>query len=81
MFCFIYLEYIPSAPRNVHAKLLYDTVQVFWDAPEDNPDKVEVYHVYYKSKSLEKTFDAAVCTSFLYHSLVFSSTGHKVLRQ
>ncbi|XP_060606715.1 Ig-like and fibronectin type-III domain-containing protein 1 [Ruditapes philippinarum] len=52
-------QYIPSAPRNVHAKLLYDTVQVFWDAPEDNPDKVEVYHIYYKSKSLEKTFDAA----------------------
>ncbi|XP_053383236.1 Ig-like and fibronectin type-III domain-containing protein 1 [Mercenaria mercenaria] len=52
-------HYIPSPPRNVHVQQMYDTVKVFWDVPEQNADKVDVYHVYYRSKSVEETFDAA----------------------
>ena len=69
LFIYYNVEYIPSSPRNVHARLMYDTVQVFWDAPVDNPDKVDVYHVYYKSKTLPKTFDAAVCLLIFLFSL------------
>ncbi|KAL4241080.1 Neural cell adhesion molecule L1 [Mactra antiquata] len=53
------IQYVPEAPDNVRVSLFYDTVKVMWDFGV-NADKVDVYHVWYKSGSRKKAFDGVV---------------------
>ena len=54
------LEYIPSAPRDVAAELVDDTVKVSWVVPEKNAKEVEHFDVFYSSAAVSQIEESVV---------------------
>jgi len=54
-------DLVPNAPI-IFAKLRDNTIEITWDAPTKNGDKVDIYYIYFEAAGIPKQFHAVVST-------------------